>query len=238
MKNNLTIHQTDERMHHLNDILKGISFPQITHVYAPNVLIEAHTLSHVEDGSILFCGRLDGEARALANSRDITLYSFLDNEKFQAINSRLTAEGALMILLEHTIKGLDDLNTLILGFGRTGAALARVLSKLDVTFDICSNSSIRPAHAFARHILPLKEFDFTPYDVIINTVPSPLVSDKEVMTIKKGALYIDLASHSAINLDYARYLGVNADVYPALPAKCSPYSAAKAMADVILEVIK
>lgn len=238
MKNIATIHQTDERMYHLESMLKGVTFDRPTHIFAPNVLIEAHTLSRVEDCSNIFCGKVTSDASALANSRDITIYSFLENERFQAVNARLTAEGALMTMLELCEKGLDDITVFILGFGRIGAALTRILAKLDVRVDIATNSSIRPAHAFARKILPLKEFCFEDYDIIVNTVPSSIVSDKELMSMGSGSIYIDLASHPAINLDYARYLGVNADIYPALPSKCSPYSAARAMRDYILEVKK
>ena len=35
-----------------------------------------------------------------------------------------------------------------------------------------------------------------------------------------------------------KYLGIDADIYPALPAKTCPYSAAKAMYDFISEVKK
>ncbi len=235
-KNNLTIHQTDERTHHLEKLLNKVPFKRPTHVYAPNVLIEAHTLEHIEDGSIVFCGRYDSEAKALSNSRDITLSSFLENERFQATNSRLTAEGALMIMLEHSIKSISECCVLILGFGRTGAAVARILNRFNVVLDVATTSSIRPAHAFAHNIIPLNSFDFAKYDIIINTVPSPIVKDSELMSMRAGTIYIDLASKPAINLEYAKYLGVDADIYPALPAKICPLSAAKAMYDYIIEV--
>lgn len=114
--------------------------------------------------------------------------------------------------------------------------MAKILGKLDVAFDVVSTSSVRPAHAFAKHVLPMRDFDFEKYDVVINTIPSPVVSDKELMSMKDDCVYIDLASKSAINLDYAKYLGIDADIYPALPAKTCPVSAAKAMFDYIMEV--
>jgi len=232
------VHQTDERTFYLKSMLKNLPVTRPTHVFAPNVLIEAKTLSDVEDGADVYCGRCLNEAEELANSRDISLFKYNDSETFQAVNSRLTAEGALMIMIEHLQKSIADSYVLIMGFGRTGAAMAKILAKLDVKFDIATTSSVRPAHAFAKRILPMGRFDFTPYDVVINTVPQPIVSDKELMSMQKDAVYIDLASKSAINLEYAKYLGIDADLYPALPAKTCPYSAAKAMYDFITEVRK
>lgn len=233
-----TIHQTDERTYYLSAMLKGRKFATPTHIFAPNVLVEARTLTQVEDGAAVFCGRVLDEAIHLANSRDITIYSYNSSERFQAVNSRLTAEGCLKTIIEHSQKSIQDCCVLIMGFGRTGAAVSKILSKLDVKYDIATTSSARPAHAFASKIVPMREFDFSPYDVVVNTVPSPIVSDKELMSMHNDAVYIDLASTCAINLDYARYLGIDADIYPALPAKTCPYSAALAMYDFISEVTK
>lgn len=237
-KNLLTVNQTDERMFYLKKMLEKVRFSHPTHVFAPNIVIEARTLENVPDHATVFCGKCLDEAHALANSRDIGIFSFLTDEKFQAVNSRLTAEGALQVILEHSVKSIADCNTLILGFGRTGAAMARILNRMDASLDIATTSSLRPAHAFANKILSLRDFDFSPYDVVVNTVPAPIVKDAETMTMRIPSVYVDLASKPAVNLEYARYLGVDADIYPALPAKTCPFSAAKAMADFILEVIK
>ena len=229
------VHETDERMFYLKSMLDGERFSTPTHVFAPNVLVEAKTLSDVEDGATVYLSRCLDEAKMLANSRDITIFSFSSDERFQAINSRLTAEGALAILIDHSKKSVADCRVLVIGFGRTGAAVTKILCKLDVAVDVATSSSIRPAHAFAKRIIPMRDFDFSPYDAVINTAPSPLVSDKELMSMAKDCVYIDLASVAAINLEYARYLGIDAQIYPALPAKTCPVSAAKAMYDYIKE---
>ncbi len=230
------VHETDERMYHLKSMLKGVRYSRPAHVYAPNIVVDAKALGAVEDGAYVFCGRIGVETEALANSRDITLDVYSRDEKFQAINSRLTAEGALKIVLEKTTKGIFDMQVLVIGFGRTGAAVSRILKDVGAKIDIASNSSTRQAYALAERVIPAQNFDLSPYDVVINTVPQPIIPDKDAMTIREGTLYIDLASTPAINLEYARYLGADASMYPALPAKTSPYSAGKAIFDYISEV--
>ena len=54
--------------------------------------------------------------------------------------------------------------------------------------------------------------------------------------MRHDVVYIDLASTPAADVKMLRTLGLDADVYPALPAKCAPESAALAMKDYILEV--
>ena len=231
------VHETDERMYYLKKMLAKKTQPHPTHVFAPNIIVSARTLEDVEDGSYVFCGRVDNEATAIANSRNITLDVYSKDEKFQSINSRLTAEGTLKILLERSVKGLFDIKALVIGFGRTGAAVARILSDVGVKLDVASASSTRQAYAVAQRVVEPSNFNFAPYDIIINTVPKPIIKDKDAMTLTEGTIYIDLASMPAINLEYARYLGTDASIYPALPAKTAPYSAGKAIFDYILEVI-
>ena len=230
------VHETDERMYYLKKLVAKRYCPQPTHVFAPNVVVDVRALETVEDGAYVFCGRTNEETELLANSRNITLDLYSKDEKFQATNSRLTAEGTLKILLERSGKGLFDVRALVIGFGRTGAAVARILTDVGVKLDVASDSSARQAYAVAERVVPSRNFDFEPYDVIINTVPKPIITDKDTMTLKEDTLYIDLASSPAINLEYARYLGADASIYPALPAKTAPYSAGKAIFDYIQEV--
>ncbi len=237
-KNNLTVHQSDERMFFLERLLRKSHFSKPTHVFAPNINVDADTVNAIEEGAIVFHGKCTDEARDAAKRRNIMLHCFMKDEKFQAVNSRLTAEGALMLMIEHSVKSIADCNVLVIGFGRMGAAIAKLLDRLGVSLDIATNSSPRPAYAFANNVVPSRNFDFSAYDVVINTVPLAIVNDADLMSMNKDAVYIDLASAAAINLEYAKYLGIDADIYPALPAKTCPYSAAKAMQEYISEVLK
>lgn len=232
------IHQSDERMYYLQQLLSGKSAKVPTHIYAPNILIDAKTVEDIKSGSIIFGGRHEKETLPLLNSMDIDFYNMLEDETFQAVNARLTAEGTLPIIISNSLKSINEINALIIGFGRTGAAVCRLLNKLAIPITIATNSSPRPAHAFAINTIPSKNFNFSKFDVIINTVPQPIIKNKEIKTMKKNAIYIDLASKPALDLEYARNLGINANRYPALPAKTCPISAAGAMRDYILGVLK
>lgn len=238
MKKNLTVHRTDERMYFLQKLLADVDFERDTHVYAPNVTLDEEKLASVADGGRVICGKCDDNVRNAAKKRGVDIYEIMRDEKFLAVNSRLTAEGALMLALEHMLISLSDARVLVMGFGRMGAAVARLMNKLNARLTIATNGSSRPAYAFAERVIPLEGFDFAPYDLIFNTVPQPIVKDEELLTMRERAVYIDLASKPAVNLEYAKYLGLDADIYPALPAKACPLAAAIAMRDYISEVTK
>ncbi len=239
MKENLlNVYETDERMYFLRRLLLNSDIDKRLYVFAPNILIEPKHLDEIEDGSYLIYGKCTDEVIAIAANKNIKLCNIMQDERFQAVNSRLTAEGALMLMLEHSLKSIEDCRVLVLGFGRMGAAVVGLLHRLAISTDVATTSSLRPAFAFADYVVPMHDFDFAHYDIVINTVPYPVVCDKDLMSMRSDAVYIDLASKPAINLEYAHYLGIDADIYPALPAKTCPYSAAVAMQEYITEVTK
>jgi len=233
-----TVHKTDNRMLFLEQLLGRTEYSRPLHVFAPNICVDRRELDEIEDGADVILGKCAEDCVGLAKARNISLYNIMQDENFQAVNSRLTAEGALMLMLQHQVKSIVDCRVLVMGFGRMGAAVAGLLNKLNISLDIATTSSLRPAHAFAKRVVPMSGFDFSPYDVVINTVPLDVVNDAELITMKPHTVYIDLASKPGVNLEYARYLDIDADIYPALPAKTCPYSAAKAMQEYISEVIK
>lgn len=231
---NIIIYMSDKRMEELSRFpFKPPKRP--LYVYAPNVKVDEAELSKLPSNVDVVLGKIGDESEALARKRDIAIFNIQKDERFQAVNSRLTAEGALMLMLEKCPLALCDLRALVLGFGRLGAAIAKLFGDLGVNFDLVT-SNLRPALAFSKNVVGY-DADLSHYDVIVNTVPKPVISDSTLLTAKRGALYLDLASSPAVNLDYAKYLGLDADIYPALPAKVSPVSAAKAMFDYISEVV-
>lgn len=238
MKTKPTVHRTDERMYFLQKLLADARFDRDVHIFAPNVALDEQKLADVADGGCVICGKCADVVRNAASERGVDVFCMSQDEKFLAVNSRLTAEGALMIVLERSLISVADASVLILGFGRMGAAVARLFDRLGSRLTIATGNASRPAHAFAERVIPLEGFDLSPYDVIINTVPAPIVKDAQLLSMREDAVYVDLASTPAINLKYAQYLGLNADIYPALPAKICPYSAAVAMRDYITEVTK
>lgn len=217
----------------------GFSPKKNTHIFAPNILLGAKDLEGFNGGEIVIGGRADNEAIALFNSLDIKYFNMLEDEIFQARNARLTAEGTLDIILSHSFVSLDRMKVLVIGFGRTGAAVVKLLRDVGVnTLTVATISSLRPAMAFADNVIKSSNFDFAPYDIVINTAPQQIIDDKEILTFSSSAIYIDLASKPALSLNFAKYLGVDADIYPALPAKTAPISAGEAIADYVRRVLK
>lgn len=224
----------------LKNELDGVNPPVRTHIFAPNILLNEKNTSDIQNGEYVVFGKAEPAVLEKLSISNVKIFNIARDEKFQAINSHLTAFGALYAMLSHATSAPDDLDILIIGFGRTGCALARLLDAVNVkSLTVSTNSSTRQALAFADNVIPSSGFDFSKYDVVFNTAPEKIVTDKEILSFKPTAVYIDLASTPALSLCFAKYIGIDADIYPALPAKVCPKSAAKAIADYIKrEVVK
>lgn len=232
------IYQTDERMFFLRNEL-NFSPKRRTHIFAPNLLLTVNNVTDVKDHDVVIGGKADDETKAIFNSTDVAFFNMLEDEHFQARNARLTAEGTINVILSHSLVSIDEMSVLVIGFGRTGSAVVKALKDFGVKkLSVATTASTRPAFAFADNVVQATNFDFSHYDTVINTVPCHIIDDKDVLTFSKNAVYIDLASKPAINLCFAKYLGVDAEIYPALPAKTAPMSAARAIRDYILGVTK
>lgn len=229
------IYETDERTYFLKRMLRDKSPARDTHVFAPNLTLTESELEDVKSGDVLVCGKLSDGAAAYCAENGVTVRNMLKDADFAAENARLTAEGALGIMLEHGVTALCDMKVLVTGFGRTGAAVCRLLSSLGVDFDVATTASPRPARAFATAVFSPADVDFARYDVIVNTVPERIFSDEQALAMPADGVYIDLASRPAVNLGMLTGLGLDAGIYPALPAKCCPKSAARAMMKFVTE---
>ena len=217
----------------------GFSPLKDTHIFAPNVVLGSKDITEVKCGDIVIGGRADSEATAIFNSIDVRYFNMLEDEIFQARNARLTAEGTLNLILSHSFISLDRLKVLVIGFGRTGAATVGLLKDVGVlSITVATTASSRPALAFFNNVIPAKDLNFAHYDIVINTVPQQIIDDKEILTFSPSAVYIDLASKPALSLNFAKYLGLDADIYPALPAKTATISAAEAISDYVKGVLK
>ena len=84
---------------------------------------------------------------------------------------------------------------------------------------------------------PKVEGYFVIYDIIFNTVDAQVLSDEVLRNIPCNLL-IDLSSKGGFNLEYAKSLGINALIAPALPGKIASKTAGEILAKTIIDLIR
>ena len=157
-------------------------------------------------------------------------------EEYQIAIARLTAEGAIALLRPET--GLSGAHILLLGYGRIARLLARELQKAGALVTAAARSGEQRAWAEAESIeaLPLVALSgaLDRFDVIIGTIPAPVLTEPLLALVRKDALLLELASApGGIDAAAAHERGLRYIRAPGLPAKYAPERAAVILRDAV-----
>lgn len=157
-------------------------------------------------------------------------------EEYQIAIARLTAEGAIALLRPET--GLSGAHILLLGYGRIARLLARELQKAGALVSAAARSGEQRAWAEAEGIeaLPLDALSgaLDRFDVIIGTIPAPVLTEPLLALVRKDALLLELASApGGIDAAAAHERGLRYIRAPGLPAKYAPERAAVILRDAV-----
>lgn len=208
---------------------------------APAISIDSF-VSMLDDETIVTGGKLSPALKKALEEKGVYYADYLDREEFAILNAVPTAEGAIEIAMRHLPKTLHGMKVLVVGFGRIGKVLAKMLAALgaDVT---CSARK-------CSDLAWIKVYGYTPvttnriaetaceYQLIFNTVPH-MIFDREMLQIVRGdALITDLASTpGGVDFDEAKKLGINVIWALSLPGKASPESAGEIIADTLMNIV-
>lgn len=187
----------------------------------------------------VFCGKSD----TLRNlSSELRICDYLRREDFAVANALPTAEGAVQIAMENYSGTIFNSKCLVIGYGRIGKILSRMLKALNakVTVSARKNDHLRYIQADGNSFVRTEDIkSLEKYDLVFNTVPR-LIIDKQVLAkTNTETLIIDLASApGGVDFSAAERLGVKVIHALSLPGKCAPKAAGEIISDTILDIFK
>lgn len=164
------------------------------------------------------------------------------DERVTARNAVPTAEGAIQIAMEQLNVTLWRSNCLVVGFGRIGKVLARVLHGLGANVTVSARS------AADRGLIEALGYEADEtgvyskgldYACVFNTVPAPVLPEAQLLRVPRDCLLIDLASRpGGVDFNACRALGLQAVHALSLPGKAAPATAGRIIADFILNALE
>lgn len=187
-------------------------------------------------------GRLDEKAFSEAGRHGFKIIDYFEREELTVLNAIPTAEGALQIAMEELPITIHNSNCLITGFGRISKLLAKMLSSLGANVTVCARkySDAAWVKAFGYNytdFLNLNSY-LNSFDIIFNTVPALIFSEKELLNIKNETLIIDLASKpGGVDLITAGKLSKKVIWALSLPGKIAPFTSGEIIKDTIMNII-
>lgn len=180
-------------------------------------------------GTLVIGGKLDRRSFP-----DCTRLDLLEDEMYLAKNARLTAECALRILQEKLPGAILGCPILVIGWGRIGKCLARLLRSIGARVTVAAR---KPADL---GMLAALGYDAAAMDkmpellprmrVVVNTAPAPVLGEEAISRLPTNAVKLDLAS--------ARGLA-GEDVLWArgLPGKMLPEASGQLIAERVLTLL-
>lgn len=200
--------------------------------------------SLLKGGAQLICG---GQIKAAvadgAATQGIQLQDYYDREEVQVANAVPTAEGAIYEAMRATDRTLHGAKALVIGYGRIGKLLAQRLSALGVHVTVSARkySDMAWIEAMGYEVLHTGRLEghLAAFDLIFNTVPTPVLYRGLLEELQLTCAIIDLASPpGGVDFDAAGELGRKTIWARGLPGKVAPATAAAAVCDAIHHILE
>lgn len=162
------------------------------------------------------------------------------NERLTLRNAVFTAEGVIHAASERIFFSLSEASAMVIGYGRIGSALARMLLGYGTRVTVAARSpeARRLAERAGAQAVNMEEMlSYLPKQrVVFSTPPQRVLEEKQLACIRQDAILIDLSSPPyGVDLAVAQKMGLAAWREPGLPGRYCPESAGRALLDAVRE---
>jgi len=207
------------------------------------IKIEKEWFHKLKESAFIFTGNTSDYLTASANEANVKLIPLLNRDDVAIYNSIPTAEGTIMMAIEHTDYTIHGSHVIVTGFGRVGHTVANKFSALGAKVSVSASSIKDMARITEMGLtaIPLNELSqhTSSCDLLINTIPDAIITIEEIKHLPAHALIFDLASKpGGTDFEYAEKRGIKAILAKSLPGTVAPKTAGKILADVIKQFLR
>lgn len=201
------------------------------------------TLAERTDGRTAVFTAAPGPHARLLQANGAALTNLLADEALLSKNAALTAEALLGLLITETPGALAGLRVAVLGYGRIGQALTKLLLAVGAAPTVFARraESRLAAEASGADACPITalETKAPTFDALVNTVPARVVETGTLRALRRDCVLIEAAS-SPFGIDpaAAKEMGLRLISAGGLPGKYAPQAAGEAIADALLTRLK
>ncbi|MET3504988.1 dipicolinic acid synthetase subunit A [Halalkalibacter oceani] len=200
-------------------------------------------LKETPDHCVVYSGITNSRLDSCVNEANRQLVLLMDRDDIAIYNSIPTAEGAVMMAIQHMEITIHGAEVAVLGLGRVGMTVARTFDALGANVSVGARES--------RDIARITEMGLKPFyiediktalrtvDLCINTIPAPVLTANVLAEMPLHAFIIDLASKpGGTDFRYAEKRGMKALLAPGLPGIVAPKTAGQILADVLTVLLE
>ena len=194
------------------------------------------------NNKLFIAGNISDKAYELAEKNNVEIIDILAREELAVLNTISTAEGAIQIAIQETERTLHGSKVLVMGYGRVGKILSKMLFGLGakVYCEARKTSDLAWIRAYGYEPIELKNLRqyLSEFDIIINTIPVLILGEDYLKDLNKDCLIIDLASNpGGVDKAVAKKLGIKTIWALSLPGKVAPITSAQFIKDTIYNIL-
>ena len=192
-------------------------------------------------------GRIAPKIKNDANRLGIRIFDYFESEELKIKNAYLTAEGAVSLAMNELSFSLAGTKTAVIGYGRIGKFLARMLHSLESSVTVAARKGTDLAYVcgFGYNALKIEVNDgesslsqLSEFDIVFNTAPYWVLDEAVLKNFTPKTLVIDLASApGGVDPEAAKKYGIKVISAQGLPGKYAPLTAGRFVGDAIGELI-
>ena len=177
------------------------------------------------------------------SKEEIPYIDLLKREEFAVLNAIATAEGTVQIAMEESQRTVHGSKVLIMGFGRIGKILAKMLDGVGakVFCEARKDEDMAWIKAYGFESVHLNELNenLGKFDIIINTIPFQILNAERLELVKKDVVLIDLASNpGGVDRKVAKEKNLKLIWALSLPGKVAPLTSAEFIKEVLYHVLE
>ncbi|KEO82988.1 dipicolinate synthase subunit DpsA [Tumebacillus flagellatus] len=209
---------------------------------SPLVLDESH-FEAMPRHTMIFTGIARKRLAETCQARDLRLFKLMELDEVAIHNSIPSAEGAIQFAMQNTDITLHGSHSVVLGFGRCGITLARMLTGIGANVTCCARSAADLARIeeMGLQAVPMQDLAAAVREaqIIFNTVPAMILSAQILAKVPKSCVIIDIASNpGGTDFRYAEKRGIKAILAPSLPGIVAPKTAGQILARTLCRLLR
>lgn len=195
------------------------------------------------EGQTIVGGKIGVEHEKKLKNKNLKSADYFKREEMQVLNAIPTAEGAIQIAMEETPVTLHNSNIIVLGYGRIGKVLSKMLYGIGANVHVEARNYGDIAWIKNNGYIPVYLKDLKTYlptmNVIFNTIPQMILNKELLKSIDSNCIIIDLASKpGGVDMEAAKELEIKAISALGLPGKVAPVTAAMVIKETIYNIIE
>ncbi|WP_066635328.1 dipicolinate synthase subunit DpsA [Desulfolucanica intricata] len=241
--NVIACRKIEEALLEVNAVILSVSgINNDGHLYCPleqkQLILSEKQLSLITKDVPIFVGVAKPRLKEMTAKLGLRVIEYMVLDEVAILNSIPSAEGAIQLAMEKMPITLHSSSAFVLGFGRVGITLSRILNALGAKTNVVARNPNQLARAFEMGLTSMTYSELPDHineaDVIFNTVPALVLDETLLEKVKRSALIIDLASApGGTDFEAAKKRGVTAILALGLPGKVAPKTAGDILARVL-----